>query len=133
MKMKNNLIIALILGTAFVSCDPAQTIELENKLDTDSTVKFYFTGGEHYKFDGFLTKDSLILKLAPSEKRVFDFGIGTWEIHNSLDSLTTHINKIVIETEKSTETFVDDHQVKLFFQDRLTDDRYKAKIIIEIN
>ena len=115
-----------------LSCDPAQRIEIENKSNKTSIIKFFFNGEEYYKFDNFMTKDSLILSLDSAEKRVFFFGIGTWEIHNSLDSLVHRVEKIEISTEKSTEIFETDIQVKSFFWDRLIDDRYRARIIIEI-
>ncbi len=124
----------ILIGFVFtlVSCDRMQTIEFENKCVSESTVKFYFKGSYYYKFDGFLTKDSLILNLKPNEKKIFDFGIGTWEIHNSLDSLVSRIEKIEIETNQSTAIFNGKLQVESFFKDRLIDDIYKARIIIEI-
>lgn len=130
--MKVNLIILLILGFTLVSCDPAQTIEIENKAKTRSFIKFFFNGDEYHKFEGFLTKDSLILELDSSETKIFDFGIGTWEIHHSLDSLVARVKKVEIETAKSTESFDTEAQVRSFFWDRLIDDRYKARIIIEM-
>ena len=122
----------MAIGFSLVSCDPLQTIEIENKSHDLSTIKFFFTGDEYDKFDNFLTNDSLVLRLVSGETKIFDFGIGTWEIHNSLDSLVARIDKIEIDTEKSIELFESDAQVKSFFWDRLIDDRYRARIIIEI-
>ncbi|NOQ71916.1 MAG: hypothetical protein GQ574_07940 [Crocinitomix sp.] len=119
--MKVNLIVLLVLGIALVSCDPAQTIEIENKADSKSSIKFFFNGDEYHKFEGFLTKDSLILDLDSSEKKIFHFGIGTWEMNNSLDSLIARVKKVEIETAKSTETFDTEARVKSFFWDRLID------------
>ncbi|WP_231372751.1 hypothetical protein [Aureivirga sp. CE67] len=130
--MKLKLIIIMMIGFSLVSCDPAQTIEIENNSNDLSTIKFFFTGTEYYKFDNFVTKDSLIINLDSAEARVFDFGIGTWEIHNSLDSLVNRVERIEIVTKKSTELFESKDQVKSFFWDRLIDDRYRARIIIKI-
>lgn len=130
--MKVKLITWIVLGIALISCDPAQTIEIENKSSDPSIIKFFFTGDDYYKFENFLTKDSLILRLDSGETKIFDFGIGTWEIHNSLDSLVARIDKIEIDTKKSTELFESHTQVKSFFWDRLIDDRYRARLIIEI-
>ena len=130
--MKLQAFILLELFFTLVSCDPAQTIEFENKSVTESKVKFYFKGDDYYKFDGFLTKDSLIISLKSSEKKMFDFGIGTWEIHNSLDSLVHRVERVEIETVQSTTTFKGREQIESFFKDRLIDDRYRARIIIEI-
>ncbi len=121
-----------MIGFSLVSCDPAQTIEIENSSKDFSTIKFFFTGNEYYKFDNFITKDSLIINLDSAETRVFDFGIGTWEIHNSLDTLVNRVERIEVVTKKSTELFESKDQVKSFFWDRLIDDKYRAKIIIKI-
>ena len=126
------LIILMILGVTIASCDPARTIEIENKTNNSSTIKFFFNGDDYNRFDDFLKKDSLILALSSGEIVNFHFGIGTWEIHNSLDSLIARVDKIEIITEKSTELFENDTQVESFFWDRLIDDRYKARIIIDI-
>lgn len=131
--MKLNFITFTIISFLLVSCDPAQTIELNSQLESNSLVKFYFNGHKHFKFDEFVTEDSLILELGPNKNKVFDFGIGTWEIHHSLDTLTSCIDKIEITSEKSTQLFVTTSQVRSFFEDRLIDDRYKARIIIDIN
>ncbi|MDA9774043.1 hypothetical protein N9B82_03720 [Saprospiraceae bacterium] len=130
--MKKKIVLWIILGVVFISCDPTQTIEFQNKCESSSIIKLYFNGKDYYKFDKFLTKDSLILQLEPTEKEIFNFGLGTWNVHNSLDSLVSRVDKIRIETEKSTELFESKSQVDAFFRDRLIDDRYMARIIIEI-
>jgi hypothetical protein len=108
-----------------------QTIEIENKLLSESTIKFYFSGADFYEFDEFLTKDSLILNLASHENKAYHFGIGTWEINNSIDSLISRVDKVEIVTENSTERFAGKYQISTFFRTRL-DDSNKAGIIIEI-
>ena len=107
-------------------------IELENNSDDTSIIKFYFTGGSYYKIDGFQTSDSLILTLKPHEIKTYNCGIGTWEINNSLDSLVAHVKKIEIETSKSTTYFNGNTQIHSFFKDRIVDDRYKARIRVNI-
>jgi len=130
--MKFQLFLGLLLVLFLVSCDPMQTIEIENKSDHTSVVKFFFTGEGYYKFDEFLTKDSLIVNLDSGEVKAFYFGIGTWEVHNSLDSLASRIDRIEVESGKSAEVFDNDYQVESFFRDRLVDDRYRARIIVEL-
>jgi hypothetical protein len=127
----------LICLVFLASCDPMQTIEIQNKLLSESTIKFYFSKADFYEFDEFdefdefLTKDSLILTLAPHENKAYHFGIGTWEINNSIDSLISRVDKVEIVTENSTERFTGKNQISTFFITRL-DDSNKAGIIIEI-
>ncbi|MCH8903463.1 MAG: hypothetical protein IIA45_06080 [Bacteroidetes bacterium] len=130
--MRINILITLISIILLSSCDPLQTIELENKSQSTATIKFYFNGSDDYQFEGFVTNDSLILNLQPNEKKRFDFGIGTWQIRNSLDSLISKVEKVEILTDKSTETFIGERKIESFFKDHLIDDRYKARIIINI-
>jgi hypothetical protein len=104
------LLIWIAFAIFFVSCDPAQTIEIENKSNKSSTIKFFFNGDDYYKFKGFLTKDSLVLGLDSGKSKVFNFGIGTWKIHNSSDSLVDRVKKIEIETEKSTQLYKTDNK-----------------------
>jgi len=129
----NVLIIFMVIGFSLTSCDPAQTVEIENKSHDVSTIKFFFTGDGYYQFNNFLTKDSLVLRLDSGQTKDFHFGIGTWEINNSLDSLVSRVERIEIHTKKSTELLESKTQVKSFFLDRLIDDRYKARILIKID
>ena len=130
--MKTKLILLIAIGFCFASCDPAQKIEIENKTSSYATIKFFFLDNDYHKFSSFLRKDSLVLKLATNEKKIFNFGIGTWEMNNSLDSLVSKISKIEVVTEKSTELFSSKAQIKSFFSDRIVNDRYKARIKIQI-
>lgn len=114
------------------SCDPAQTIEIENKSQSSSTIKFYFKRNDFNQFNSFIKDDSLILTLAPNKKKKYNFGIGTWEMNNSLDSLVSRVDRIEIISEKSTIYFTGKSQIKTFFRDRILDDRFKARIIIEV-
>ena len=114
------------------SCDPSQTIEFENKTNSIATLTFYFSGETNYRFQNFETEDSLKISLEPQQSILYNFGIGTWEINNNLDSLVVLIDSIAIKTENSIQFFSSESQVKSFFRDRLINDRYKAKIIIEL-
>ena len=89
--MKVKYFLILLFTILLVSCDPMQTIEIEIKSDHTSVVKFFFTGEGYYKFDEFLTKDSLVVSLDSGEVKAFYFGTGTCEIHNSLDSLASRM------------------------------------------
>ena len=72
------------------------------------------------------------MRLVSGEVKAFHFGIGTWEVHSSLDSLTSRIDRIEVESKKSTEVYDNDDQVESFLRDRLIDDRYRARIIIDL-
>lgn len=122
----------LLILIGFSSCDPIQTLEIENKLNTESTITFYFTGTYYSKFEGFWQEEPLRLKMEPLDTLVYDFGIGTWDINNSLDSLILRVEKVIIESSKSTEIFSSEKQVRSFFEDRIVDDNYRARILITI-
>lgn len=130
--LSRRFLLSTTLGVLLASCDPAQTIEIKNNSFSSATVSFFFKGDSYYKLEGFLAKDSLILRLDSGEKKTYDFGLGTWEIENALDSLVDKVDRVVIATVKSTEVFESDAQIESFFWDRLIDDRYRARIIIEI-
>lgn len=130
--MKLNYLILIGLFFTLVSCDPMKIIAFENNLSSESTVKFYFQGSGSSKFDNFITKDSLIINLQPNEKKMYDFGMGSWEINNSIDSLVSRVKMIKIETAKSKIIFKEKKEVESFFKERLIDDRNKASIIIKI-
>ena len=129
--LPNSLVIGLIL-IGLNSCDPGQTLEIENKMSTESNITFYFKGTEYYDFRDFLQEEPLSISLEPEEKKIYDFGIGTWEYDHSIDSLSSRVNKVKIETKKSTEIFEGESQILSFFTDRIVDDRYRARILIEI-
>ncbi len=124
------LLISIVFGLS--SCDPAQTLEIENKSGAESNITFYFVGTPYHKFEGFWQEEPLNIKMAPIDTVVYVFGIGTWDINNSLDSLVARVEKVTIETSRSTEIFSGEKQVRTFFEDRIVDDRYRARIAIII-
>jgi len=122
----------LVLLT-FFSCDPAQTVLISNETDADATVMVVFKKGDYrYKFVEPTVSDTLIIDLEPkgqNSKEVFQFGLGTWKIQSSLDSLIAAVELIEIKTSKSKETYQGEQQIRAFIEDRISGSR---KEVIEI-
>jgi len=122
-----------LLLLIFVSCDPAQTIQIVNETDAAATVMVVFKKGDHdYKFVESTESDTLIIDLEPKNQNAvwtFQFGLGTWKIQSSLDSLIAAVELIEISTSKSKETYQGDQQIRKFFEDRISGSR---KEIIDI-
>lgn len=53
----------------------------------------------------------------------FHFGLGTWKIERSLDSLIAAIEGITLETSKSTEVYQGEQQIRAFIEDRISGSR----------
>lgn len=121
------------LAFVFVSCDPAQSILIENKTDSEATITFVFNQGHHdYKFSAPGESDTLSINLEKTGQdavREFQFGLGTWKIQSSLDSLIAAIAVISIETVKSKEIFNDEKQIREFLESRISGSQ---KEVIEI-
>jgi len=133
MKLRILMIIAVIF--ILISCDPAQELEFQNTSPDVAGIKFYFKPGkirQYDKFYDFMSEDSLVIYLKPGEKKIYNFGIGTWEVYHSLDTLGSHIKEIKLETKASTVIIKGENQIKTFLSKNLIDDRYKARIVIEI-
>ena len=117
----------------FTSCDPAQTLLVSNETDAEATVTVVFNKGEHaYKFIEPTASDTLIIDLEPkgqNSEEVFQFGLGTWKIQSSIDSLIAAVNLIEIKTSKSTERYQGEQQIRAFIEDRISGSR---KEVIEI-
>lgn len=125
---------ALFLITlTFASCDPAQTLLISNETNADATVMVVFNKGEHYyKFVEPSASDTLIINLEPKgqdSQKTFRFGIGTWNIQSSIDSLIAAVDLIEIKTSKSTENFQGEKQIRAFIKERI---RGRQKELIEI-
>ncbi len=122
----------LVLLT-FISCDPAQTLKISNETDADATVMVVFKKGEHaYKFVEPTASDTLIIELEPkgqNSEEIFQFGLGTWKIQSSLDSLIAAVESIELSTSKSKETYQGEQQIRAFIEDRISGSR---KEVIEI-
>ena len=127
-----NLGLCLLLLT-FISCDPAQTIQFANQTDDTATVMVVFKKGDHvYKFVEPTESDTLVINLEPKNQnsvRTFQFGLGTWKIQSSLDSLIAAVELIEIKTSKSTERYQGEKQIRTFIEDRVAGSR---KELIEI-
>jgi hypothetical protein len=129
--IRNSGLFLLLL--IFVSCDPAQTIQIVNQTDADATVMLVFKKGEHaYKFVEPTQSDTLIIDLEPKDQNAvwnFQFGLGTWKIQSSLDSLIAAVESIEIKTSESTERYQGEQQIRAFIEDRIGGSR---KELIEI-
>lgn len=129
--IKNSVVFFLLL--TFVSCDPAQTMLISNETNADATVMVVFKKGEHYyKFPEPTASDTLIIELegeGPDAQKVFQFGLGTWEIQSSLDSLIAAMDLIEIKTSKSKQTFQGEQQIRTFIKESVS---RKQKELIEI-
>ncbi|MCR9290956.1 MAG: hypothetical protein NXI23_26605 [Bacteroidetes bacterium] len=123
----------LLLSLTLFSCDPVQTIQVRNETDADATVTVVFNKGEYeYKFNELIESDTLIIELEPKDQNsveTFQFGLGTWEIQSSIDSLIAAVNLIEIKISKSTVRYRGEQQIRTFIEDRITGSR---KELIEI-
>ena len=92
-----------------------------------------FKKGEHiYKFVEPTASDTLIIDLGPKgqdSQKVFQFGLGTWKIQSSLDSLIAAVELIEIKTSKSKETYQGEKQIRGFIKERI---KGSQKELIEI-
>ncbi len=129
------MFVLLLLPLVFTSCDPALTLKIENKTNADAKVKFGFKHDRHYyKFDEFTQKDTLIVTLdstAQNRIREYRFGIGTWAIQSSFDSLIAMVDWVEVVTWKSTETYQGATQIREFFKSRITG-RKKESIVVNL-
>ncbi|MFT4760789.1 MAG: hypothetical protein ACI9LN_002767, partial [Saprospiraceae bacterium] len=62
-------------------------------------------------------------------QKIFQFGLGTWKIQSSLDSLIAAVDLIEIKTSQLKETFQGEKQIRGFIEERITGSR---KELIEI-
>lgn len=122
-----------LLLLTFISCDPAQTVLISNETNADATVMVVFKKGDYsYKFVEPTASDTLIIDLEPkggNSQKVFQFGLGTWKIQSSLDSLVAAVDLIEIKTSKSKEVFQGEKQIKAFIEERISG---RQKQLIEI-
>jgi hypothetical protein len=122
-----------LLLLTFISCDPAQTVLITNETNADAIVMVVFKKGDYsYKFVEPTASDTLIVDLeaqGANSQRIFQFGLGTWKIQSSLDSLIAAVDLIEIKTSKSTEVFQGEKQIKAFIEERISG---RQKQLIEI-
>lgn len=126
-----NLLATLIVLSIFLSsCDPAQTIYIENQTSVPASVLFTFNpGAQEYRFHEADSSDTFLVRLDTlGASQEFYFGMGTWDITYSMDSLVAAVASIEIKSARSSESFVGPQQVRAFFTDRMS----KRKDCIEI-
>lgn len=131
--LKLRRLFCLLLLFVLIACDPGQSLRIENTTDTPASVTFVFKPGhDHYMFEEFADSDTLRIELDPTPEnsfREYHFGIGTWDIQGSLDSLVAMIELIEIETKKSKEIFRGRQQIRTFLEKNISGSR---KEVIDI-
>lgn len=118
----------------FLSCDPGQSMEIKNETKKDASVLIVFKKDvkRYYMFHYLAEKDSLLITLdttLENSVQSFEFGLGTWEMDNRIDSLITMVESVEINTWKSKEIFLGEKQVEDFFKSRLKG-KYKERLEI---
>lgn len=136
MKLFNYKFLFLLFAIlSLTACDPLQTIVIENKTNSEASILFVFNeGNPDYNFSETRDADTLLLELDNTPEnatRQFDFGMGTWEIENSMNQLVETVDLIEINTPTTTETYQDKEQIRTFFESRISK-KQKAVILIEI-
>ena len=98
----SGILLSGIMALVFVSCDPGQRIKIENTTDAPAKITFIFNKDHHYyQFEETGNPDTLTIQLDSTQNnsvKEFFFGIGTWKIQNSLDSLVAMVDLIEVET-----------------------------------
>jgi hypothetical protein len=107
----------------------------QNATSSNATVTFIFSPGEHmYKFKEDPFSDTLVVELANTPENSFwqiDFGIGTWEVQGSLDSLVAALESIRIQSLNFNETFDEKQDIRNYLEDKLVG-RFKETIEIKL-
>lgn len=106
-----------------MSCDPDQSLKIENKTKAKASIKFIFRKGKRpNRFEEFAKQDTLLVSLDTMPNKTikdFSFGLGTWYVQDRLDSLISIVDYIEVETWKSKEIYSNKIQIKEFFKSRL--------------
>lgn len=123
------------------SCDPGQSLIIINESDSDLTIQFVEKGhcsnsikynvNRDYKES---INDTTVIKLGVEETNKIDtihFGLGTWEVHNRIDSLLLYLERIRITKKDDIITISDRHQLESLFRRNLIG-KFKESIIIRI-
>jgi len=124
----------IFISILFAACDPAQSIYLENRTSAPATVLFTFNAGsESYRFPEANESNTFLVSLdTTGASQEIYFGLGTWKIQSSLDSLVAAVASIEIKSERSSESFVGAQQVRTFFTERIPKKRKsRIEIILE--
>ncbi len=123
------ILVSLVLLS---SCDPIQSIYIENQTSKPASVLFTFNpGAQDYRFQEAEGADTYLVRLdSMGASQEFYFAMGTWGISSSLDSLVAAVASVEIKSERSSESFVGPQQVRVFFTDRIPKKRKERIEII---
>ena len=128
-------LLLVCLGLLSFSCDPGQTIFIENATDSNATVTFIFSPGEHmYKFNEGIPSDTLVVELDNTPENSyweFHFGIGTWEVQGALDSLVSALDVLSIKSLNFNETFKEKQEMRNYLEDKIVG-RFNEAIEIKL-
>ncbi|MEZ4887236.1 MAG: hypothetical protein R3E32_21065 [Chitinophagales bacterium] len=120
---KLGLFLMHLIVSVLTSCDPMQSIVIENKTNENASIKFVFKkGSEYLKTDEFAISDTLRVNLDATENnrvKEYDFGIGTWRVESSFDSLVLMTKRIEISTSKSKQIIEGEEAIRAFFKKRI--------------
>lgn len=129
---KMSLLGFILVSLVFLSsCDPVQSIYVENQTSAPASVLFTFNpGAQDYRFQEAEGADTYLVRLdSTGASQEFYFAMGTWGISSSLDSLVGAVASVELKSERSSESFVGPQQVRAFFTERI---KKKSKARIEI-
>ena len=125
---------AFIVIFLLSSCDPRLAIEMANESNSKIEIIWDFNEiSEHNKhtfhelFEGY--DDIRIDSLEPLSSTFIDFGIGTWDMDNKLDSLPNCLSKIKIKSGNSSLIYKGGDQIKHYLESTIID---QPKSIIRI-
>jgi hypothetical protein len=125
---------AVILMLTFNSCDPGLAIEMANESESMTAIIWEFDEiSEHNNytfhelFDGY--GDIRIDTLLPQSSTFVEFGLGTWDMDNNLDSLTKCLSKITIKSGNSSLIYKGEAQIKDYLKNTIID---QPKSVIRI-
>lgn len=131
-----SIIIAVFSVFLLASCDPGQSIRIENQTNKTANIQFVFQGEDRqYQFEDLTNGDTLAIRLEPvgqNATKEFHFGIGHWKVEYSMDKLVEMVASVTIETATSKEIFSGKEQIRSFFEKRITGSRDEI-ILITLN
>lgn len=123
------------LSLNLFSCDPGQTIIIENATGSNATITFAFEPGVHmYQFNESSPPDTLVVELDNTPEnsyRAFHFGIGGWEVQGALDSLVSSLAALSVKSLNFNATFREKQEIKHYLEDKIVG-RFKETIEIKL-
>jgi len=135
-----NLLSILLLSILVSSCDPVQDLIFVNETDFDITVQIIEAGNSIESIKHNIRNDykepindTTIIRLGTGQAKsdTIDFGLGTWEIHNRLDTFLLYLKEVSIIDEKVTTLIKDKRQLDSLFRINLTG-KLNESIVIRI-